>query len=89
MKVNLLKKTKYSEQKKRCKNQYSWRECLEVSSIPDNTSSNNLEETVLKNFSEAGVTVDWRNADACHHLNQPANPEKVIIKLSKRKIWPG
>ena len=34
---------------------------------------NNLEETVLKIFSEAGVTVDSIDVEACHP-NQPTNP---------------
>ena len=40
--------------KKKCaaNEQYSSRECLEISEIPDNISNNNLQETVLKIFSE-------------------------------------
>ena len=34
---------------------------------------------------ETGVTVNSRDVEACHCLNQPANPKKLIIKLSKRK----
>ena len=53
--------------------------------IPNSISNNNLEETVLKFFNETGVTVNSRDIEACHRLNQKANPKKVIIKLSKRK----
>ena len=45
----------------------------------------NLEETVQKIFSETGVTIDSRDVEVCHSLNEPANPKKAIIKLSKRK----
>ena len=31
------------------------------------------------------VAVNSRDVEACHRLNQKANPKKVIIKLSKRK----
>ena len=45
-------------------------------SIPNN----NLEETVLKIFNETGVTVNSRDVEACHRLNQKANPKKVIAE---------
>ena len=53
--------------------------------IRDSIPNNILEETVLKIFSETGVTVNSRDVKACHRLNQNTNPKKVIIKLSKRK----
>ena len=65
--------------------QYSRREWLEISEIPDSILNNNLEETVLKIFNDTGVTVNSRDVEACHGLNQKANPKNVIIKLSKRK----
>ena len=75
------------KQKRKCaaNEQHSRRECLEISGIPESVSNNNLEETVLKIFSETGVTIDSRDVEASHRLNQPANPKKVIIKLSERK----
>ena len=36
-------------------------------------------------FSETGVTIDSRDVEACHRLNQPPNPKTIIIKLSKGK----
>ena len=46
----------------------------------DSIPNNNLEETVLKIFSETGVTTNSRDVEACHRLNQKANnPKKVII----------
>ena len=58
---------------------------MEISGIPDSIPNNNLQETVLKIFNETGVTVNSRDVEACHRLNQKANPKKVIIKLLKRK----
>ena len=43
-----------------------------------------MEETVFKIFNETVVTEDSREVEACHRLNQKANPKKVIIKLSQR-----
>ena len=82
---NLLKQNHILERKCAANEHYSRRECLELSGIPDSIPNNNLEETVLKIFNETGVTVNTRDVEACHRLNQKANPKKVIIKLSKRK----
>ena len=48
-------------------------------------SNNNSKETVFKIFDETGVTVNSRDVEACHRLNQKANPKEVIMELSKRK----
>ena len=82
---NLLKQNRILERKCAANEQYSKRECLEISGIPNFNSNNNLEETVLKIFSQTGVTINSRDVEVCHRLNEPANPKKVIIKLSKRK----
>ena len=80
-----MKQNHILERKCASNEQYSRRECLEISRIPDGISNNNLEETVLKIFNETRVMVNSRDVKACHRLNQKANPKKVIIKLSKRK----
>ena len=82
---NLVKQNRILEKNCAANKQCSRRECLEISGIPDRISNNNLEETVQSIFSEAGVTIDSRDVKTCHRVNQPANPKKVIIKLSKRK----
>ena len=64
---------------------YFRQECLEISGVQDSISNNNLQETVLKMFSETGVIIDSRDVEAYHRLNQPANPKTVVIKLSKGK----
>ena len=81
----LLKQNRILERKCAANEQYSRRECLEISGIIDSIPSNNLEETVLKILNETRVTLNSRDVEACHRLNQKANPKKVIIKLSKRK----
>ena len=55
---NLVKQKRILERKCVANEQYSRRECLEISGIPDSIPNNNLEETVLKIFSETGVTVN-------------------------------
>ena len=85
MNDSLVKQNRILERKCAANELYSRRECLEILGIPDSIPNNNLEETVLKIFNETGVTVNSRDVEACHRLNQKANPKKVIIKLSKRK----
>ena len=82
---NLVKQNRILERKCAANEQYSRRECLEISGIPDSISNNNLKETLLKVINVTGVSVNSKDAEACHHLNQPANPKKMIIELSKRK----
>ena len=65
--------------------QYSRRECLEISGISSDTEAGELEETVLKDFEKLGVTVDPKNVDDCHWLKTRNTSKKVTIKLSKRK----
>ena len=73
---NLLKQNRILERKYAENDQYSWRECLEISAIPGSISNNNLDETVLKTFSETGITVDSKDVEACELLKQPAKPKK-------------
>ena len=82
---NLLKQKLILERKCAVNEQCSRRECLEISGISDIIPNNNLEETVQNIFSETSVTIDSRDVDVYHRLNQPANPKKVIIKLLKRQ----
>ena len=81
----MVKQNRILERKCAANEQYSWREYLEISGIPDSISNNNLEETVFRIFNETRVTVNSRDVEACHRLNQASNPKNLIIKLSKRK----
>ena len=65
--------------------QYSRRECLEISGIPDGTEDQKLEETVLNVFQKIDVPVQPENVEACHWLKSRNGQKKVIIKFSKRK----
>ena len=65
--------------------QYSRRECLEISGIPESIQDDDLEDYVTKIFNECDTPVDPANIEACHRLKSKARSKKVIIKLSKRK----
>ena len=65
--------------------QYSRRECLEISGIPSDTEADELEEMVLKGFEKLDVDVDPKNVKDCHWLKNRNSSKKVVIKLTIRK----
>ena len=66
--------------------QYSRRECLEISGIPGDIAGNALEGTVLDLILKCNAPVNPSNVEDCYRLKSTNNaPQKVIIKLSKRK----
>ena len=65
-------------------NQYSRRECLEITGVPDSVSNNDLEETTMKIFDKLDVTNDPPNIEDCHWLKSNG-PKKVIIKFARHK----
>ena len=83
---NLTKYIKTSERKCYENEQYTRRECLEISGILGNIDDNALEETALGLLSKYYTLVDPSNVEDCHRLKSTNNaPQKVIIKLSKQK----
>ena len=65
--------------------QYSRRDYLDISGIPESIKDDDLEDCVLKIFNECDTPVDPANIEACHRLKSKVRPKKVIIKLYKRK----
>ena len=65
-------------------NQYSRRECLEITGVPDSVSNDDLEETTIKMFDQLNVATDPSNIEDCHWLKSNG-PKKVIIKFARRK----
>ena len=64
--------------------QCSRRECLEITSIPDSISTDDLEETTIKIFDKLDAAIDPSNIGIGHWLKSNG-PKKVIIKFSRRK----
>ena len=64
--------------------QYSRRECLEITGIPDSISDDDLEETTIKIFDKLDVAIDPSNIEDCHWLKSNG-PRKVVIKFAKHK----
>ena len=44
-------------------NQYSRRECLEITGVPDSVSNDDLEETIIKIFDKLNVAIDPSNIE--------------------------
>ena len=66
--------------------QYSSGGCLEISGIPSSIEDSALEDTVLKLFRKVNVFIGPSNVENGHRLKSNNNaPQKVIMKLSKRK----
>ena len=65
--------------------QYSRRECLEISGVPESVSDKDLEGKVLNLFQKIDIEVHPDNIEGCHWVKSNAGPKKVIIKMSRRK----
>ena len=75
------------ERKCRKNEQYSRRECIEISRIPQSIEQKDLEKTVLNVFDKIDAPVDLQNIEACHRPKSDDNGRrnKVNAKFSKRK----
>ena len=69
------------------KKQYSRREYIEISGIPQSIEQIDLQKIVLNNLYKIDVPVDSQNVEACHRLksNDNGRSNKVIAKFVKRK----
>ena len=65
-------------------NQYSRRECLEITGVPDSVSNDDLEETTIKIFDKLNMAIYPSNIEDCHWLKSNGQ-KKVIIKFARRK----
>ena len=85
--VNSVLRERVTSLKRQCWNnsQYSRRECLELTGIPETSDNNTLESTVLKIFEKLEVNVDPSNFEDCHWISSKNDPKRVIAKVSKRK----
>ena len=81
---NLCKNITTLERQCWANNQYSRRECLEISGIPENIENKDLENLTLQIFEKIDVSVDPGNVEDCHWVKTQLS-KKVIIKLCRRK----
>ena len=83
--TKLCDKMKFLERQCWANEQYSRRECLEISGVPESVTVNDLEGKVLKLLEKIDVEVHPDHTEACHWTKSNAGPKKVIIKMSQRK----
>ena len=83
--TRLYDKMKFLERQCWVNEQYSRRECLEISDVPESVTDNNLEGKVLKLLQKIDVEVHPDHIEACHWIRPNAGPKEVIIKMSGRK----
>ena len=66
--------------------QYSRRECLELSGLPESIENSELEETALQFFKKLYVEVDSSDIEDWLWLpSKGKGPKREIVKFSKRK----
>ena len=86
VKDNLTKHIKTLERKCHENEQYSRRKCLKISGIPNSIENRALEGNPLSLLRKVNALIDRSNVEDFHRLRSSSNaPQKVIIKLSKRK----
>ena len=65
-------------------NQYSRRECLEITGVPDSVINDDLEKTTIKIFDKLDVGIDPSNIEDYHWFKSNGR-KKVIIKFARRE----
>ena len=84
--VNSVLRERVTSLERQCwsNSQYSRRECLELTGIPETSDNNTLESTVLKIFEKLEVKVDLSNVEDFHSISSKNGSKRVIVKVSKR-----
>ena len=78
--LNLTESDTYSLQ------QYSRRNNIEISGIPETVTDNDLEQKVIEILDCIDVNVDSRDIETCHRLPSKTSPKTTIIKFVNRKV---
>ena len=69
--------------------QYSRRECVVISGVPDEIKEDQLEPTVINILQKLKITINSKDISAIHRLGvsrDPRYPSRVIVKFINRKI---
>ena len=79
----------YLEKKQTKGEQYSRRNNVEISRIPNTIPDNDLENTVIRICRDSAVEIDPKDIEACHRLplsrNSIGQDKRVIVKFVNRK----
>ena len=85
--VKLVERLVATERKCWANEQYSRRECLEISDIPESVSDNAFEDKIQGVLRGIDVEVDKENIESCHRLKGKGSKRKVILKLSEKSFF--
>ena len=88
MNSNLCKKITTLERQCLANNQYSRRECLEISGIPENIENKDLENLTLQIFEQIDISVDPENVEDCHWVKTQRSSysdEKMLTRFVRKK----
>ena len=81
--TRLCDKMKLLERQCWANKQYSRRECLEISGVPESVTDNDLEGKVLKLLEKIDVEVHPDHIEACHWIKSNAGPKMLSLKCCK------
>ena len=62
--------------------QYFRQECIKIDGIPQDVTTKNLEDTVIKIFEKTGISINNRMIVACHRLGKTT---KTIVEFANIK----
>ena len=71
------------ERKCHANEQYSRRECLEISGIPAEVGDKDIEKKVLEVLDAIGIPVNIDLVEDYHLIPSKGSPKKVLLKLSR------
>ena len=79
--VNSILSERLITMERRChaNEQYSRRECVEISGIPASVADKDLESKVLEILEEIDVPIDPTLVEDCHRLPSKGSTKKVIV----------
>ena len=83
--VKLVNRLVVTERKYWANEQYSRRECLEISGIPESVSDDPLQGKMQGVLRGLDIEVDTENIESCYRLKGKRSKGSVILKLFKRK----
>ena len=85
----LEEKIVYLEKNQAKGEQYSHRNNIEISGIPNRIPDEDLENTIISICKDSGVEVDSRDIEGCHKLplsrNSRGQDKRVMVKFVNRK----
>ena len=83
--VKSMERVVVTERKCWASEQYSSRECLEISGIPESVSDNALKDKIQGVLRGIDAKGDIENIELCHCLKGKGSKGRVILKFSRRK----